>query len=658
MKFMQHLLTLLIALSFSYSSIAAINTLDSLENVLKTSDNRDEQIEATIKIGQHYNQLGMDTSAVFFNNALDMATQDGNRKLAANACMSLASYYGYLAQETDQAYAIACRARDLVSYMGDTSKLYINYSGKAMIYHGMYEIDQGNYTKAQEVFFDAIEQFEKIDEQRSILVVYNQLISLYGIQEMFLEAEDILTKTIQLCEKNNWVYEKMIFLSNRGSMQYLQGRFIESISSMNDAERVIYDFLDTTDYYNLSFIYSCKGSNYYELSNYDSSYYYHKKALYCSQITQVPSTIISSYSDLAQDCVMRGNLNQAKVYCEKMQLGIDSTQNSQEIMAGLIGWIKYHEAAGEFEAALEKTTTLMELREASINEQNIKEQTSQKMAFEFEKERLLSDNEIQTKNEKLTNEQAYNSKLTIGIIALVASLIIMALLFYLNIKQKRIISNKNERLNNSIEEKETLLKEIHHRVKNNLQLVSSLLDLQSKSIDNDQIISVFEEGQNRVQAMALIHQKLYQNDISSEIDFEDYLKALAGHFDYLNVSPKVDFEIDCKDIRLDIDTAVPLGLIINELFTNAYKHAFKDIDLPKVSVSIKNEGSGEYIMKISDNGQGLPPDLDWSKTKTLGLRLIRNLVKQLIGKIDYENQPNLSVFSIQFKNQFGRNLLD
>lgn len=655
---MRYLLALIVIFSLSHYSIAEVPLLDSLENVLKTSDNREEQIEATIKIGQHYNQLGMDTSAVFFNNALDMATRDGNRKLAANACMSLASYYGYLAQETDQAYAIACKARDLVSYMGDTSKLYINYCGKTELYHGMYEIDQGNYTNAQEFFFDAIEEFEKIDEQRSILIAYNQLVSLYGIQEMFLEAEDILTKTIQLCEKNNWIYEKMIFLSNRGSIQYLQGRFSESISSMNDAERTIYSHLDTTDYYNLSLIYSCKGSDYYELGNYDSSYHYHKKSLYCSQATQIPSTIISAYSDLAQDCVVRGDLRQAKFYCEKMQLGIDSTQNPQEEMVALIGWIKYHEAASEFELALEKTTKLMELREAAINEQNIEEQTSQKMTFEFEKERLLSNNEIQIKNEKLVTEQAYNSKLKIGLIVLVTSLFVMALLFYLNIKQKRIISNKNEKLNNSIKEKETLLKEIHHRVKNNLQLVSSLLDLQSKSIDNDQIISVFEEGQNRVQAMALIHQKLYQNDISSEIDFEDYLNALAGHFDHLNVSPKVDFEIDCKDIRLDIDTAIPLGLIINELFTNAYKHAFKNIDLPKVSVSIKNEGSGEYIMKISDNGQGLPPDLDWSKTKTLGLRLIRNLVKQLIGKIDYDNLGNLSVFSIQFKNQFGRNLLD
>ena len=659
MELKHYLPTLLAILSFCFSSTAQSNELDSLNNILETNEDIEVQIETSIKIGQYYNQLAMDTAAVIFNEAIDMATREGDRKLIAMASMSLASYYGYIAQKTDLAYAVACEARDLISYMSDTSVLYVNYCGKAELYGGMLAIDQANYTTAQGHFFDALNFFEKIEDQRSSLIIYSQLIFLYGIQEMLDEAEDILTKTIILCQENDWNYEEMAFLSNRGSIQYLQGNFEASIASMKIAEEVLYNHLDTTDYYNLGLIYSCIGSDYFELETYDSSYFYHQKALNYSLKTNIPSIAISAYADLAQDCVAQGNLNQANTYCTKMQTGIDSTQNPQEEIAGLIAWISYHKAAGEYEAAMEKTTTLMEMREESINEGNIQEQTAQKMDFEFEKERLLSESKIQLKNEKILAEQAYNFNLKIGIWILTGLLFVVAFLFYFNFKQRKIISVKNNKLNESIDEKETLLKEIHHRVKNNLQLISSLLGLQSESIDDQQIISAFEEGQNRVQAMALIHQKLYQNDVASEIDFEDYLQGLAGHFIDINArDKKVDFEIDCEDIKLDIDTAIPLGLIINELFTNAYKHAFKNIELPKLSVSIKNEGDGEYCLRMTDNGHGLPPDLDWAKTKSLGLRLIRSLVKQLIGKIDYEHHANLSVFSIRFKNQLGRNLLE
>ncbi|MFT5821104.1 MAG: two-component sensor histidine kinase [Crocinitomix sp.] len=638
---------------------AHATNLDSLENVVKTTDDLAVKIETNIHIGQYYNRLGMDTAAVYLNEAIDIAKRAGNRKLAANAAMSLASTYGNILQNTDKAYTIACQARDLISYMGDTSKLYVNYCGKAEMYAGMYEIDQGNYTEAQGHFFEAIAFFEKIAAQRETLLIYNQLIFLYGIQEMLIEAEEMLTKTVLLCQENDWHYEEMIFLSNRGSIQYLQGKFIESIASAKLAEGIIYSQLDTSDYYNLGLIYSCVGSDFYELGNYDSSYFYHIKGLYCSQKTQIPSTIISTFSDLAQDCVMRGDLKEAKVYCTSMQLGIDSIENPQYQMAGLIGWISYHEAAGEFEEALEKTATLMELRESSINEGNIAEQTAQKMDFEFEKERVLSEQEIELKNENIAIEKAFNNKLIWGLFFLGALLLGFVYLFYSNFNKRKIIAKQNLTLSSTVEEKEVLLKEIHHRVKNNLQLVSSLLGLQSSSIDDAHITSIFEEGQNRVQAMAMIHQKLYQNDVASEIDFEDYLKSLTGHFNAIKATDKkVDFKIDCENIKLDIDTAIPLGLIINELFTNAFKHAFKNVELPKLSVSIKSEGDGEYIMKMSDNGRGLPPDLDWVKTKTLGLRLIRSLVKQLIGKIDYENQTDLSVFSIRFKNQFGRNLLE
>jgi two-component sensor histidine kinase len=654
-------LTSLICL-FSFLIIgfgANATNLDSLENVVKTTDDVEVKIETTIEIGRHYKTLAMDSAIFYYNSAIDMATHSSNYELVAEAGMALSSYYAFASENTEKAFSAACEARDIVHYLGDTSKVYIAYCGWCEFFGGMREIDRGNYSRAQEYFLNAIQFFDQTGNPKSSLIAYDQLTVLYSIQNMFLECLNILDKTILLCEENEWVFEEMIFRSKKGSIQYMQGRNVESISSLKSAIKMIYDHLDTSDYYHFGLIYEDLGNNYFEIENYDSSYYYHTKALYYNNILNIPSSIIASNAHLAQDCVMRGELDLSKMYCDVMQIQIDSIQTPAQKLIGCEAWISYYKASEQHALALDKMDTLLMLKEAMVNERNIQEQTAQKMDFEFEKERLFSEKEIELKNDKIEAEQIYNSNLKIGLGILGVLLLGFALLFYSNFKQRKIISEKNEKLNESVEEKETLLKEIHHRVKNNLQLISSLLGLQSESIDDAKVLSAFEEGQNRVQAMALIHQKLYQNDVASEIDFQDYLQGLAGHFTDMNATDKkVIFEIDCEDIKLDIDTAIPLGLIINELFTNAYKHAFKNIEFPKLSVSIKRDGEGEYMLKMTDNGEGLPADLDWSKTKTLGLRLIRNLVKQLIGKINYENHENLSVFSIQFKNQLGRSLLE
>ncbi len=654
------LIIFLFFLSISTLSIRGnAANIDSLETLLKTTDDIEVKIETTIEVGQHYRMLAMDTAIVFFNDAINMASRIGNRELAAKAAMSLAGYYAYASEETDQAYAVACQARDLISYMGDTSKLYGNYCGRAELFGGMVETDHGNYTEAQEYFYNALSYFEKIDDRRTTLFAYNQLTVIYSMQNMLIEAREILDKTITLCEENDWHNEEIVFQSNKGHILFQQGQYLKSIETLKETEKLFFKYADTSNYYKLGYIYLEIGNNYFEIDNYDSSYFYHLKAFNCNKQLNIPSSIIHSCSSLARDCVKRGELELAESYCEKMQTEIDSVDSEILEVLGYQAWISFYKASGQYQLAIDKMDTLMVHKEAMVNEQNIQEQTAQKMTFEFEKDRLLSERELELKNEIIETEKVYNNKLKIGLWILGGLLLGLTLLFYSNFKQRKTISVNNEKLNESIIEKETLLKEIHHRVKNNLQLISSLLGLQSESINDAKILSIFEEGQNRVQAMALIHQKLYQNDGSSEIDFEDYLKGLAGHFGELNNSDKeVKIEIDCEDIILDIDTAIPLGLIINELFTNAYKHAFRNIELPILSISIKKMDKGEYLLKMTDNGQGLPVDLDWSKTKSLGLRLIRNLVKQLIGKIDYENHENLSVFSIQFKNQFGRNLLD
>jgi PAS domain S-box-containing protein len=203
-----------------------------------------------------------------------------------------------------------------------------------------------------------------------------------------------------------------------------------------------------------------------------------------------------------------------------------------------------------------------------------------------------------------------------------------------------------KKIADSLREKEVLLKEIHHRVKNNLAIVSSLLQLQSKQVDDERLFGMLNESRNRIASMALIHDKLYQSEDLSTINLREYIDTLVND---LLVSYNADMDsfalkLDIDDgIMLSIDKMIPCGLILNELITNSLKHAFGDREEGEIRIGFKVDGSGTATLSVSDNGPGLEEDLDVSKLKTLGLILVDSLVKQLMGEIRYDSTDGMSV---------------
>lgn len=223
--------------------------------------------------------------------------------------------------------------------------------------------------------------------------------------------------------------------------------------------------------------------------------------------------------------------------------------------------------------------------------------------------------------------------------------------------QSNLLKEKNSFISKTLKEKELLVREVHHRVKNNFQIVSSLLELQSKGIEDEKALELANEGKTRVKSMALIHQKLYQ-DKSGLVDFDEYIQLLVKELTSLYDSKnKITTNISSKGMKFDVDTAIPLGLIINEIITNSYKYAFTDGKENLLSVSIDKNTEHEYRLIIEDNGPGISETLDITKAKSLGLRLINRLVKQLHGKLDVTNK-NGARFEILFKDLHARQLVN
>jgi len=221
------------------------------------------------------------------------------------------------------------------------------------------------------------------------------------------------------------------------------------------------------------------------------------------------------------------------------------------------------------------------------------------------------------------------------------------LISFIDITEHKKAENK---IKASLKEKEVLLREIHHRVKNNLQIVSTLLALQSSDITDPKILENYRESENRIQSIALIHEKMYQSSDISSIDFTSYIKSLINDlmYSYGADSKNIKAVIDTGNFLLSIETVQPLGLIINELVSNSFKYAFKNRKEGIITVKLEKINSNRFKLTVSDNGVGLPENLDFRNTNSLGLQLVNELVKQIDGTIEFNNDGGTE-FKIIFK---------
>lgn len=211
--------------------------------------------------------------------------------------------------------------------------------------------------------------------------------------------------------------------------------------------------------------------------------------------------------------------------------------------------------------------------------------------------------------------------------------------------------DQNKKISLQQQRQELLIKEIHHRVKNNLQIISSLMSLQSRRVTDDEMLEVLNQSRSRVDAIAMIHHKLYQHDNIQRVDFGSYLNDVLNCQKVLN--PKLDCKLESVKSLLHLDIAVPLGIIVSEMMTNSLKHAFKGVDNPKIVVKL-TENNGSYKLLIQDNGIGLTNEFDLQNPTSLGTEIIAALISQIDAKLECSLDTGTS-FKITFKDKLVDN---
>ncbi|MCK0156638.1 histidine kinase [Cellulophaga sp. F20128] len=316
----------------------------------------------------------------------------------------------------------------------------------------------------------------------------------------------------------------------------------------------------------------------------------------------------------------------------------------------------YYEKKGDFETAnfyLKKNERFND--SIKVNETLIKQQ---QIATVFEKELENSEGMLDEKLIELENArvegQAKDERMSLILISLIFTLLGLGGLVFAYIKSinnQRVITKQNLIIESQLTEKDSLLKEIHHRVKNNLQMVSSLLSLQTKNTKSKAAIMALEEGKSRVKAMALIHQKLYQNDDLSVIEMQGYIESLVNSVQsvFKKGGHNITITIDAEAVELDIDRAIPFGLILNELVSNSFKYAFPDNDDDgKIYIHLRNTETGGFF-EYTDNGVGLPDDTDERTNSSMGIRLMNRLVNQLQSTLNIDKTTEGVRFWFNFK---------
>jgi two-component sensor histidine kinase len=416
------------------------------------------------------------------------------------------------------------------------------------------------------------------------------------------------------------------------------------------------------------------GNCYAALKSYDKAEQYYMEMMRDYRITNFNTNFYTTNAQMVTDYVHYYQVL-ATFYLSLKQYAKAGPYVSKvlELPSGTVRPVtlyKFHEmqfevdsAAGNYISAIQHFQLHKKLNDSLFNvtkSQQIADLQIKNQTIEKEQTLKLLETQARKDHAELQNVSLQRN-ITIGGVAM---LLIIAGLAYngyrnkqrsnqtLQIKQTEI-NQQNQSLQSLLQEKEWLLREVHHRVKNNLQIIISLLNAQSDFLDNPSAIHAIRESRERMQAIALIHQKLYQPDHGPKINMHSYIQDLVSYLESSFTSAKgIYFQLDIDAINLDVSQAVPLGLILNEAITNAVKYAFPGGRRGTISITLLRQNARNILLKITDNGVGLSDSFDFHTNSSLGMQLIRLFAEQLEGTLDFSGKEGVEI-TLVFKQEFA-----
>lgn len=486
---------------------------------------------------------------------------------------------------------------------------------------------KGEYEKAMQKNIYALKLMESIDDKAGICDAMTRISWDLTKQKRLNEALNYAEKAIEMAEKNNLTSEFFYVYSNAGDVAIAMGKNQLSLDYFNKAAAIVKD--QNLGLTSLVDIGNSQGNALKKLGRYDEAIRFYTNCLKMAKEANYQNGINTVTANLGEINLLKGNYKEALPY----QLETVRLQETNNDIANLIE--NYHHVStiyqklNDFESALDYKQKAYDLRDSIGSIESDAKMSELLTKYETEKkEETIAFQEAKISQQKLVQY------LGIIVVGLLVGLLIFGFISYRNrSKSNRLLAQKNA-------ENELLMKEIHHRVKNNLEIVSSLLALQSAQIDDAKTKEAMTEGQNRVNSISIVHQKLYQGTNLGSIEMKDYFLNLSQSIlDSFGAEEKVKLNLAMEKLDLDIDTAVPLGLIINELLTNTIKYAFPEGDKGTITIKLEKQNDQHLHLVVTDDGVGKS---GITHGTGFGTQLVSLLTQQLNGTMKEESENGTS----------------
>lgn len=544
------------------------------------------KINSLNKRSENLSKVDVDSSSYLAQEALTLAKEANFKRGIAAATKNLA-ICNYVNGKSDIAIKQFIEAIKLFEELKDVSELAHCYSQMGIAYYLQYQ-----YDNALKYYEKSIELYKKTTNKKDLAGVYiNQGISYTYVKKMDL-AEINYNEALKIYQEINY-----------------EPGFAPAYNSLAKIYYAKKDYNKAISYYKLAEQYSLKSNNKYHL--------------------------ITNYNSLAMCYKELKEYETAKTYSEKsIAIGkeVGSVERElfcHETMADILF------SMGDYKNAYASFQNYAALKDTLFNQDKNDAIAEMQAKFDVEKnQQKVKEIELQKKIDDEANTKQ-RLLLIVVIIVILISLIFTMVLFSNKQKVNHLLKQKNEAIQANLEQKEVMMSEIHHRVKNNLQMVSSILDLQARDLTDEKSMRVIEDSLSRINAISLIHQRLYQSDNIRGIKINTYLQELA--FDILkNFSSSVTttpIQLKCHvdELNMDLESAIPIGLITAELITNACKYAFTSIEKPEITITL-NKQQEALVLIVTDNGVGKEASINESGT-SFGTKLIKSLSRKLRAEI-------------------------
>jgi len=597
-----------------------------IELALKACNYRKFLEMSTLKLKKIYR--GGDFPELIRLNELtvEVARHFGDSIIMAKAYNNLGLWYRYTA-DYGKAVENNEKAVEIYRRLQNDSLLITALNNLGNVYDEL-EANQ----KSLEIKLQAARIAEKTGNYHALAMACNNIGVLYYHQKNYDLALDYYRRAYEIRKKNNYSENLGSSLNNIGSVYVVRAQLDSAIIFYQQAIEA-----NRENPKSLGYSYNDIGVVYKDKADYDQALSFLEKAVGIRTSINDYRGLIASWINLAVTYSRMGSGGKALEACRKAEELMEKMQ-ALEMKTDLYkAYSEAWAAAGNYKQSNKYLNLAYILRDSLITEQQSQTLFGMETAFQLQRSRdsleILNLRNLATESELLGQRKMARLWLILGIATLAAFL--LAVLFIALLVRR---ARERERARLALEQKNSqiqmLNRELSHRMKNNLQFVSSLLEMQARRLESQEARKALEESENRLQAMSLLHQKLYQGEEDrSEIALAPYLYELCEHLKNTHLGVAPELQLSVAPLSVQADHAMRLGLIVNELVTNSLKHAFEGVDRPEVRLTIEENPDGGIRLEYRDNGRGLPPDFDPQQAPSLGWKLISTLTRQLRGAV-------------------------